>query len=111
MKANWILLTIIGTILPNIFVCMEMIDSGNIMLYRYPIDTFNGMFANNISSAFATDLLFIVLLFLVWSFYEAKKLKMKNIVLFWVYTFLFGIAGGLPLFMYFREKKSKTKKP
>jgi len=78
MKVNLLLIAIIGTILPNIFVFLEMMESGNFMLYRYPIDTFQGMFANNISSAFATDLLFIVVLFLFWTYFETKKLKMKN---------------------------------
>ncbi len=104
MKKTYLLLTIIGTILPNIFVLKESIESGNYLLYRYPIDTFNGMFANNISSAFAIDLLFVVMLFLVWSFRESQKYNMKNVYLYWMYTFAFGIAGGLPLFLYFREK-------
>ncbi len=104
MKKTFLLLTIIGTILPNIFVLKESFESGNYLLYRYPIDTFHGMFANNISSAFAIDLLFVVMLFLVWSYRESKKYNMKNVYLIWIYTFAFGIAGGLPLFLYFREK-------
>lgn len=104
MKKTYVLLTIIGTILPNIFVTLEGLESGNYLLYTYPIDTFNAMFANNISSTFVTDLLFIVILFLIWSYKEAKRLHIKNILLIWVYTFAFGIAGGLPLFLYFREK-------
>ena len=103
MKKLYIILTILGTILPNIFVVKESIASGNILLYRYPLDTFQSMFANNISSAFITDLLFIVLLFLFWSYKESKKYNMKNIYLIWVYTFALGIAGGLPLFLYYRE--------
>lgn len=104
MKNKYLLLTIIGTILPNIFVLKESLTSGNILLYTNPIATFQGMFANNISSAFIIDLLFIVMLFLFWSFYEAKKHKMKGLGWIWVYTFALGIAGGLPLFLYVREK-------
>ena len=105
MKRTYLLLTIIGTILPNIFVLLESIHSGNYLLYAHPMDTFNGMFANNISAAFVTDLLFIVLLFLAWSYQESKRCKIKNVFLVWVYTFAFGIAGGLPLFLYVRERK------
>ena len=108
MKKTYLSLTIIGTILPNIFVTMEGIESGNYLLYTNPIDTFNGMFANNISSAFVTDLLFIVMLFLVWSYSEAKRNNIKNIALIWIYTFAFGIAGGLPLFLYIRETNKNT---
>ena len=80
-------------------------ESGNFLLYTHPIDTFNGMFANNISSAFAVDLLFVVMLFLAWTYYEAKRLNMKNVWAVWIYTFALGIAGGLPLFLYLRETK------
>ncbi len=108
MKKTYLLLTIIGTILPNIFVVFESLKSGNYLLYAKPLNTFHGMFANNISSAFITDLLFIVVLFLIWSYRESKKNGIKNIFLIWLYTFAFGIAGGLPLFLYFREKIKHT---
>lgn len=105
MKKKYLILTIVGTILPSIFVLKESIRSGNILLYAHPMDTFKAMFVNNISSAFAIDLLFIVGMFLFWSYYEAKRLNIKNVWLIWVYTFAFGIAGGLPLFLYVRESK------
>lgn len=104
MKRTYLFLTIIGTILPNIFVLKESLATGNILLYARPMDTFSGMFANNISSAFIIDLLFIVMLFLVWSYKESRKHHMKNIWAVWLYTFAFGIAGGLPLFLYLRER-------
>jgi len=103
MKKTYIILTIIGTILPNIFVLIESINSGNYLLYTHPIDTFKAMFANNISSAFVTDLLFMVGLFLFWSYRESKRYKIRYYGLILVYTFAFGIAGGLPLFLYVRE--------
>lgn len=102
MKNTYLLLAIIGTILPNIFVIKETLESGNFMLYADPVATFYGMFANNISSAFAIDLLFVVGLFLWWSYQEAQRLNIPKIGWFWIYTFAFGIAGGLPLFLYFR---------
>lgn len=105
MKRTYLFLTIIGTLLPSIFVLKESIETQNYLLYARPMDTFKGMFANNISSAFMMDLLFIVLLFLIWSFFEARKLQLKVLPWIWIYTFAFGIAGGLPLFLYFRERK------
>lgn len=105
MKVNYLYLTIAGTILPNIFVVRESLSSGNYLLYANPVATFKGMFANNISAAFITDLLFIVVLFLFWSYWEAKRHNMKNLAWVWIYTFAFGIAGGLPLFLYLREKR------
>ncbi len=107
MKKKYLFLTILGTILPNIFVMKETFTSGNFLLYARPIDTFNGMFANNISSAFAIDLLFVVLLFLIWSYNESKKLQIRSVWWVWMYTFAFGIAGGLPLFLMLRERKKE----
>lgn len=108
MKKAYLLLTIVGTILPNIFVFLESLESGNYLLYTYPIDTFQAMFTNYISSAFITDLLFIVILFLFWSWREAQKYRMKSIYFIWIYTFALGIAGGLPLFLYLRENHKST---
>lgn len=108
MKKTYLTLAIIGTILPNIFVVAESLKTGNYLLYTYPLDTFNGMFANNISSAFITDLLFIVILFLIWSYKESQRYNIMNVYLIWIFTFAFGIAGGLPLFLYFREKSQKV---
>ena len=105
MKRTYILLAVIGTILPNIFVVKESIENQNYLLYTDPVATFQGMFANNICSAFAIDLLFIVFLFLAWSYKEATRLGMSKVYFFWIYTFAFGIAGGLPLFLYFRNRK------
>ncbi|MCD2259508.1 DUF2834 domain-containing protein [Psychroserpens luteolus] len=105
MKKVYLALSVLGTILPNIFVVIESYKTQNYLLYTKPLDTFNGMFANNISSAFIIDLLFIVALFLIWSYRESKKYDIKNMIPIWIYTFAFGIAGGLPLFLYFRERK------
>ena len=103
MRKTYLLLAIVGTILPNIFVLLESINSGNYLLYVRPMETFKGMFANHISSAFIVDLLFIVILFLIWSYRESKRYKIKQVGLIWIYTFALGIAGGLPLFLYVRE--------
>lgn len=110
MQNKFIWLTIIGTTLPNIFVLKESLATGNYLLYADPIATFQGMFANNISSAFTIDLLFVVMLFLYWSHQESQRLNIKNYWLVWIYTFAFGIAGGLPLFLYIRQKQLQNSK-
>ena len=105
MKKRYFLLAILGFIVPNIFVIQESIATGNILLWLDPIATFNGMFANRIASAFMTDLLFVVLVFFLWSYHEAQKYQIKNVWLIWLLTMLFGIAGAFPLFLYLREDK------
>ncbi|MEL6670581.1 MAG: DUF2834 domain-containing protein [Bacteroidota bacterium] len=103
MKKTYLILTIVGTLLPSIFVLKESLATGNILLYTQPLRTLEGMFANDISSAFMMDLLFVLALFLVWSYREAKRQQIAGLGWIWAYTFAFGLAGGLPLFLYARE--------
>ena len=105
MKRTYLILSIIGFILPNIFVLLESIESGNYLLYARPLETMELMFANRVSSAFMMDLFFVLILFLVWSYRESQKLGIRNWGLVWLMTFAFGIACGLPFFLYLREGK------
>lgn len=105
MKRSYLLLSIIGFVLPNIFVFLESIESGNYLLYTRPLETMELMFANRVSSAFMMDLFFVVILFLVWSYRESQQLAMKKWWLVCVLTFTCGIAFGLPFFLYLREDK------
>lgn len=105
MKNTYLTLCIIGFILPNILVTIESLETGNILLYMNPIATFQGMFANRISSIFAIDLLFTVAVFFLWSFQEARTKQVKNLWLVWTLTLLLGLAGGFPLFLYLKAHK------
>ncbi|MBT8299517.1 MAG: DUF2834 domain-containing protein [Maribacter sp.] len=104
MRKGYLFLAVIGFIAPNIFVFLETIETGNILFYTNPMATINGMFANTISTAFMVDLLFVVLVFFIWSYHEAKKHGIKRVWLIWILALLFGIAGAFPLFLYLREK-------
>lgn len=104
MKNFYLFLSIIGFLAPSILVTIESVETGNILLYANPIATLEGMFANRISSIFMIDLLFVVLVFFIWSYWEGKKYKMKRVGHIWLFTLLFGLAGGFPLFLYLRER-------
>lgn len=106
MKKVYLVLTIIGFILPTIFVAIESVETGNILLYANPISTIDGMFANRISSIFAIDLFFAVFVFFIWSYSEAKRYNIKSLYVVWLLTLLFGMAGGFPLFLYLRKKNN-----
>jgi len=105
MKKAYLLLAIFGFILPTIFVIIESIETGNILLYAKPQATLDGMFSNRIAAIFSIDLLFAVLVFFIWSYNEAKKHRIKSLYVVWLLTLLFGLAGGFPLFLYLREKQ------
>ncbi|MEL6655919.1 MAG: DUF2834 domain-containing protein [Bacteroidota bacterium] len=103
MKKAYLVLTIVGFALPNYFVLKETFSSGNILLWTDPVATFQSMFANNITTAFSIDLLYVVMIFLWLSYREAQQHQIKGYGWTWLCTFAFGLAGGLPLFLYLRE--------
>ncbi len=105
MKNIYLILTVVGFLAPNVLVMMETFETGNIMLYAHPMDTFQGMFANRISSIFAIDLLLAVLVFFVWSAVDSKKHRVKNVRWIWLLTMFFGLAGAFPLYLYMRENQ------
>lgn len=105
MKNLYLILAIIGFILPSIFVTIESVETGNILLYTNPLATIEGMFANRISTVFMIDLLFALLVFFIWTYTESKKHQISNLWLVWLLTMLLGFAGGFPLFLYLRESR------
>lgn len=104
MKKLYLLLAVVGFILPTILVVIESSETGNILLYANPLKTIEGMFANRISTIFMIDILFAVLVFFIWSYLESKAKKIKGLYIVWVLTMLLGLAGAFPLFLYLREK-------
>ena len=104
MKKLYLLLSIIGFIAPSILVTIESFESGNILLYTNPIATIEGMFVNRISTIFMIDLLFTVMVFFIWTYFDGKKSSIKNIGLVWILTMLLGLAGGFPFYLYLKEK-------
>ena len=107
MRTTYLVLAIVGFVAPNILVTVESFETGNYLLYTNLIATMESMFANRISSIFAIDLLFAILVFFIWSYHDAQRLNIKKVWQVWLLTMLFGLAGGLPLFLYWREKRSK----
>lgn len=109
MKKTYLTLSVLGFILPNIFVMQETFTSGNILLWTDLLTTFKTAFANNISSAFMTDLVFVLLVFFIWTFVESKNIRKPKLYTLWIATVLFGLAGGFPLYLYLKLSDSKMK--
>ncbi len=108
MKRLYLVLAVIGFVLPNYFVLLESIETGNILLYADPVATFSSMFANRIASIFAIDLLFGVVVFMLWTHYEARSTGVSKVWRVWIATMLFGFACGLPLFLWLRERAKES---
>ena len=103
MKRIYLILAVIGFILPNYLVLQESLDTGNILLYAHPMDTLSAMFANRIASIFAIDLFVAVMVFFVWTWHDQGKKAPQKLLLIWALTMLFGFACGLPLYLYLRQ--------
>ncbi len=63
------------------------------------------LFANNISTFFAVDLIISIIVFWICMVREATKLEMKNWWLYVLASLTIGLSFALPLFLYFRERK------
>ena len=110
LKRIYLILAVIGFVLPNIFVYQESIQTGNVLLWFDPQSTVRQMFSTNINSAFSMDLIFVFVVFFVWTYHQGLRYRMKNIWVIWVFSLLFGLAGPFPLFLYYREEKRKKRK-
>ena len=107
MQKLFLILTVIGFIAPNYLVLLESIENGNILLYGDPVRTFQQMFANRIATIFGIDLLFGVAVFFLWSYFDSRELGIRKIGRLWLFTMLFGLASGFPLYLYLREKRKE----
>jgi hypothetical protein len=67
------------------------------------------LFANNISTFFAVDLVISIIVFWIYIIAEANKLQMKNSWLYLLASLTVGLSFALPLFLYFRERKLENK--
>ena len=103
-KSIYVVLALIGLLVPYYFFFNFLRADGlNIPLLL------DQLFANNISTFFAVDLILSVIVFWIHMIAEANRLQMKNWWLYIVATLTVGLSFALPLFLYFRERKLETK--
>jgi hypothetical protein len=63
------------------------------------------LFANNFMKGAAMDLTISVIVFWIYAFVEARRLRMKNPWVYVLATLLVGLSFALPLFLHFRERQ------
>jgi len=100
MKNFYLVLTIIGLVLPYFFFLSFVAESGlnGGLLLRE-------LFGTKISTSFATDLLISGLVFLGYVRAEAARLRVPY---WWVYMLamlIIGLSFAFPLFLYVRETR------
>ena len=103
-KSIYFVLALLGLLIPYYFFFRFLGADG----LDIPL-LFNQLFANNISTFFAVDLIISVIVFWVYMIGEAGRLQMKNRWLYILATLGVGLSFALPLFLYFRERKLENR--
>ena len=98
MRKYYLVLTVLGYAIPNFLVLLESLLNKNILLWSKMDETITALFINRISTIFAVDLLWAVLVFFIWVFVEGKRLNMRQLWKYPLLTLLFGLAGTFPSF-------------
>jgi hypothetical protein len=99
-KSIYLALALIGLLAPYCFFFKFLNANG----FDIPL-MINQLFANNISTFFAVDLIISVIVFWIYMIPEANTLQMKNWWLYILASLTVGLSFALPLFLYFRERK------
>jgi hypothetical protein len=100
MRRVYIILAVVGFVLPYYFFISFLIENGLNLLFL-----FEQLFANDIATFFVVDLLITAIVFLVFSYQETRRYQIGN---WWAYllaTLFVGPSFSLPLFLYNREAR------
>jgi hypothetical protein len=98
-KSLFLVLSLIGLLVPYYFLFKFLGENG----FDVPL-LVGQLFANNISTFFAVDLVISISVFWIYMIAEADKLQMKNWWLYILASLMAGLSFALPIFLYFRER-------
>ena len=100
MQWLFLFVAILGTALPYAYLFPFLMTHGlDLPLF------FKQLFQNNISAFFGTDVVVSALALWLLVFSEGRRRGMKNLWVYVLCTLLVGVSLGLPLFLFFRERK------
>jgi len=99
MKKFYLIIAILGTIIPYVFLFQFFIQNGlDVGLFLQQ------SFANPAASMWVADLLISSLAFWGFLFSEGRRRGMSNLWLYVILNLFVGLSLALPLFLYFRER-------
>lgn len=100
MQWLYLIAAILGTVLPlSQFIPFLMAHGLDIPLF------FEQLFQNHISGFFGMDVIVSSLVLWLFVFSEGRRRGMSNLWLYIVCSLAVGVSLGLPLFLFFRERK------
>jgi hypothetical protein len=99
---QWLFLVgaVVGTLLPLSYLAPFLAAQG----LDVPL-LFGLLFQNDVSAFFGVDVLVSGVVLLLFIFMEGRRLGMKSIWVCVLCTVLVGVSSGLPLFLFFRERR------
>jgi hypothetical protein len=100
MKTVYLILSVIGAIVPYIFF-LQFMASG-----APPDDFVRQLFTTAPAGGFTADLVITSLVFWIWSFGEARRLAMSRWWIYPVANLAIGLSCALPLFLYVRQNRA-----
>jgi hypothetical protein len=100
MQWLFLIAAILGAVLPLSYLVPFLATHGlDLSLF------FKQLFQNNISAFFGMDVIVSALALSLLIFSEGRRRGMKNLWAYLLCTLLVGVSLGLPLFLFFRERK------
>lgn len=97
LRNFYLLMAVVGTILPWLFFGQFFAANG-LDIPRFVMD----LFANGAASGFSVDVLISILVFLVWSFADARTHGVDRWWLVLPASCIVGLSLSLPLYLYLR---------
>lgn len=95
------LCAIAGVVFTMYFNILFIIEHGGFSALTFITDNY----VNYASASISNDILVVVAVFFVWSFFEARRLSMSYWWVYVVLTFGIAIAFAFPLFLLNRERR------
>ncbi|MAP95589.1 MAG: hypothetical protein CMK07_11620 [Ponticaulis sp.] len=103
MKRFYLLMTVIGGLVPWVFFIIWFAQNG-----VSPSKFIGAIFVNPAAAAFTIDLVIASLVFLVWSFLQSQEKSIPGWPFVLIANLTAGLSMALPLFLYFRETIRST---
>jgi lysylphosphatidylglycerol synthetase-like protein (DUF2156 family) len=100
MQLLYLIAAILGAVVPLSYLFPFLATNG----LDLPL-IFKQLFQNNISAFFGVDVIISALTLWLFVYAEGHRQRMKHLWVFILCTLLVGVSLGLPLFLFFRERK------
>jgi hypothetical protein len=100
MQWLFLIAAVLGTALPLSYLVPFLATSG----LDVPL-LFRQLFQNNVSAFFGVDVIVSAAVLLVFVYSEGPRRGMRNLWAYVLCTLLVGVSLGLPLFLFFRERR------